>query len=127
MTEIEAHMIRARELLASAQLLLDHGDTASSVSRSYYAMFLSAEAALLTLGVTPASHRGVIANFGERFVKTGIFAKAIGRDLSRAHEQRVAAEYDATTRVPVDEARALLETARSFVAAMATFLKGGSS
>lgn len=122
MTAVDAHMARARELLASAHLLLAHGDHASSVSRSYYAMFLAAEAALLTRRVTPASHRGVIAGFGEHFVKAGVFPKELGRSLSRAHEQRVAAEYDATTRVPAAEAEDLLRVATGFVATIDVFL-----
>lgn len=123
MSEVEAHLTRARELLASADLLLEHGDTGSSVSRSYYAMFLAAEAALLTRHAAPSSHRGLIAAFGEHFVKTGLFEKADGRALSAAHEQRVAAEYDATTRVPREEAAALLHVARGFVGKVEAFLR----
>jgi uncharacterized protein (UPF0332 family) len=115
-------MERAGRFLASAQLLLDDGDTASSVSRSYYAMFLAAEAALLSRDIAASSHRGVIAAFGELFVKTGIFDKREGRSLARAHEQRLAADYDAATLVPVGEARELIETARGFVARIERWL-----
>lgn len=122
MSDVDALLARARELLGSAKLLLDHGDTASSISRAYYAMFMAAEAALLSIGVSASSHRGVVATFGEHFVKTGPFAKADGRDLAYAHEQRVAAEYDPSTRVPVEEATALLRTATGFVEKVTAFL-----
>lgn len=123
MSEVEALLRRARELLASARLLLDHHDAASSVSRAYYAMFLAAEAALLARGLSPASHRGAIQAFGQHLVKTGAFSKEDGRALARAHEQRVAAEYDASTRVPDMEARELFVTASAFVARVEAFLR----
>jgi len=85
-------------------------------------MFMAAEAALLTRQVAPGSHRGVVAAFGEHFVKTTLFERADGRDLARAHEQRVAAEYDPTTRVPAAEAEELLGVARKFVAKVEAFL-----
>lgn len=90
-------------------------------------MFMAAEALLLTMSVTPASHRGVIAAFGEHFVKTGIVPKEDGRSLAQAHEQRVAAECDPSTRVPAQEATALLHTARAFVAKLVPLIeaKGG--
>lgn len=113
--EAGALLDRARVFLDTAQLVLDHGDTASSISRSYYAMFLAAEAALLMEGVTPGSHRGVIAAFGERFVKTGLFTKEEGRSLAVAHEQRLAADYDAARPIPAADARRLLDVARGFV------------
>jgi uncharacterized protein (UPF0332 family) len=126
MSETDALLARARELLASADLLLAHGDHASSVSRSYYAMFMAAEAALLRRGLAPGSHRGVVAAFGESFVRDGTFAREDGRALARAHEQRVAAEYDATTLVPAAEARELLAVATAFVGKVSAFVGGTS-
>lgn len=120
---VDALLARARELLASAGLLLEHGDTASSVSRAYYAMFMAAEAALLSKGESARSHRGVVAAFGERFVKTRALEKAVGRDLAAAHEQRAAAEYDPTARVPAEEAKRLLRTATAFVDRIETLLR----
>lgn len=122
MSEAAALLARARELLASAAVLTEHGDHASSVSRSYYAMFMAAEAALLSRGTTASSHRGVVAAFGDAFVRDGTFTREDGRALARAHEQRAAAEYDATTRVPESEARELIETARAFVEKVSDFL-----
>lgn len=123
MTEAGALMARARQFLDSADLLLTHGDGASSVSRAYYAMFLAAEAALLTRGVTARSHRGIIGAFGEHFVKTGLAGKFDGRSLVRAHEQRLVADYDAAVPVSAADAAALLETARSFVERVAAFVE----
>lgn len=75
---------RARRYLQSAKLLLDSGDMESSVSRAYYAMFYAAEAALVTKGLAFSSHKGVIAGFGEHFVKTGVFPNRLNTELTRA-------------------------------------------
>ena len=47
MKETESLILRARKYLKSAEVLLQEEDYESSVSRTYYAMFYSAEAALL--------------------------------------------------------------------------------
>lgn len=96
--------------------MLDHGDTASSVSRAYYAMFLAAEAALLTRDIAANSHRAVIAAFGDAFVKDGPLPREDGRALHFAFERRLVADYDATVEFTREEARAILATAEAFVA-----------
>ncbi|MGQ9571298.1 MAG: HEPN domain-containing protein [Thermodesulfovibrionales bacterium] len=49
MNEVESLIRRANRYLKSAELLLKDGDCESSVSRTYYAMFYSAQAMLLTM------------------------------------------------------------------------------
>jgi len=51
-------------------------------------MFYAAEAVLLTRQLSFFSHRGVIAAFGEHFVKTAIFPRELGREFNRAFEKR---------------------------------------
>lgn len=110
-----AHLERADRYLQSAELLLEDGDHASSVSRSYYAMFHAAQAALLTEGIDAGSHRGVISMFGERFVKEGPLDPEMGRSLSRAFRERSVGEYEPTEPVPAETARNLIGEARAFV------------
>lgn len=50
MSEVNSLLERSRRYLKSAELLLEEGDYESSVSRTYYAMFYSVEALLLTRG-----------------------------------------------------------------------------
>lgn len=114
MREAQALMAKARRYLKSAELLLDDGDYESSVSRSYYAMFYCAEATLLTKGLTFSSHRGVIAAFGEHFIKTDVFPKEMGRELNRAFEKRQLGDYEFTSVVSDEDARDLLTQATDF-------------
>ena len=94
----------------------------SSVSRSYYAMFFLAEALLWTKGLTFRSHRGVIAAFGEHFIKTGLAPATLGRDLARAFEKRQLADYEHASKLTRDDAAKLLEAAHEFLGWTQTFL-----
>lgn len=94
MTEIESLIARANRYLKSARRLLEDNDYESSVSRTYYAMFFAAQALLLSLGLSYSSHNGVISAYGERFVKTGVFPRDLGRDLNLAYQKRQLGDYE---------------------------------
>jgi uncharacterized protein (UPF0332 family) len=96
----EALLKRADRHLESAALLLDDGDSASSISRSYYAMFYAAQASLRASGTDPASHRGVISPFGEQYVNDGPIEAEFGRHLSEAFRQRNLSGYEPTGKTP---------------------------
>jgi len=70
MTEIDSLIKRAKRYIKSAELLLNDKDYEFSVSRTYYAMFYAAQAALLTKNLSFSSHKGVISAFGKHFIKT---------------------------------------------------------
>jgi uncharacterized protein (UPF0332 family) len=114
MSEISALLAKARRYLRSADLLFRDGDYESCVSRTYYAMFYCAQAALLTRSLTFSSHKSVIAAFGEHFVKTGVFPKQMGRELNRAFEKRQLGDYEFTTVVSDEDARELLARGQEF-------------
>ncbi len=118
MKEIKALIAKAQRYLKSAELLLHDGDYESSVSRTYYAMFYCAEAALLTKGLTFSSHKGVIAAFGEHFIKTAVFPKEMGRELNRAFEKRQLGDYEYTSAVSDEDARELLAQGNEFCRAI---------
>ncbi len=122
MRETMALIERAMRYLKSAEILLKDKDCESSVSRTYYAMFYAAQAALLTKNLSFSSHKGVISAFGEHFVKTGIFPKEMGRELNRAFEKRQVGDYEYTFVISEDDARQLLKSGKEFVNAIAGWL-----
>jgi len=77
---------KSEKALKVARLALNAGDNDSAVSRSYYAMFDIARAALLRAGVAedklPRTHSGVIEAFRRRAVESG----KIDRQLARRAE-----------------------------------------
>ncbi len=103
------------------------GDYESSVSRTYYAMFYSVEALLLREGLSFSSHKGVISAFGERFVKTDIFPREMGRELNLAFQKRQLGDYEYDFVISKDEAGEMLETGKRFVGRLEDYLVEGST
>jgi uncharacterized protein (UPF0332 family) len=123
MNEIRALLAKAQRYLRSADLLFRDGDYESCVSRTYYAMFYCAQAALLTRSLTFSSHKSVIAAFGEHFVKTGVLPKQMGRELNRAFEKRQLGDYEFTTVVSDEDARELLARGQEFCDAVQQWIQ----
>lgn len=86
--EIKALSQKAQIYLRSAQILLDNDDIDSCISRTYYAMYFMARALLLTKNIKARTHAGTINQFSKTFIKTNIFKKEIGKNLSIAFEKR---------------------------------------
>ncbi|MGB2864515.1 MAG: HEPN domain-containing protein [Sedimentisphaerales bacterium] len=122
MTEIDSLVKRAKRYIRSAELLLNDKDYESSVSRTYYAMFYAAQAALLTKTLSFSSHKGVISGFGKHFIKTEIFPKEMGRELNRAFEKRQIGDYGYTFVVSDEEALQILQYGKEFVNKITSWL-----
>ena len=123
MKEIQSLIERAAKYVRSADILLNEGDYESCVSRAYYAMFYTAEAALLTKGLTFSSHKGVISAFGKHLIQTGEMPKEMSRELHRAFEKRQLSDYEFTFVIAREEAEEILVAAGDFVRAVRDYLK----
>jgi uncharacterized protein (UPF0332 family) len=121
--EVIALIERAMRYIKSADILFKDGDYESSVSRTYYAMFYCAQAALLTKNLSFSSHKGVISAFGEHFIKTGVFPKQMGKELNRGFAKRQIGDYEYTFVVSRQEAEQLLQSGKDFVGTIANWLK----
>lgn len=125
----EALMAKALQAAASAQALLSLGDADGASNRAYYAMFDAAQAALLASGkgsqeTVGKTHRGLIQAFSAHLVKDGTVSKTLGRQLKRAEEVRLVADYNGES-VDLSAAQALVEESLHFVQAMqALFFQG---
>ena len=117
---------KAKKFLKSAENLLKLGDFDSSVSRTYYSMFYSVEAILLTKNLKYKSHRGVISAFGEHFIKTNIFSKEMSDQLRNAMDKRNEGDYEYETAINKEEAKKLLQSGQEFVKIIIDYLKNNS-
>lgn len=122
MKDTEILSAKARMFLGTAEWALSSGDYDSCASRCYYAMFLMAEAALLTKNLKSPSHKGVIRLFGEHFTKTGILESHMGKTLNHAYDTRIVGDYGTGASVTQEEAEDLLAAARGFVAKVKDYL-----
>ncbi len=122
-------MGKANQAVASARVLLELGDVDGACNRAYYAMFDAAQAALLMAGV-PApealgkTHRGLINTFSAHLVKNGPVSKELGRQLKRAEEVRLIADYNGESVLQGDAAE-LVTQAEAFVSAMQRLFVAG--
>lgn len=123
MNELRDFAAKADRFLRSAARLYELGDYDSCASRCYYAMFFMAQAALLTKGVTPASHKGVLSLFSQHFVKTGVFDREMAKALNEAYDKRLTGDYSVGLTLSREEAEQLLNTAREFIAKVSTYLE----
>jgi uncharacterized protein (UPF0332 family) len=123
MSEVQQFLAKAERFFKSAQHLFDIADYDSCASRCYYAMFLTAEAALMTRGISAASHKGVITLFSRHFVQAGIFNAKLGRALRRAYDVRLTGDYAVGLSVHREEATELLKDAQEFIAEVRAYLE----
>ena len=109
---------KGKRALKVARLALNAGDNDSAVSRSYYAMFDFAQAALLRAGVTedklPRTHGGVIDAFRTHAVQTGQIDRQLATQLSRTESLRIKADYTGTE-IELSEAKEVVQNAELFV------------
>ncbi|MGQ9833267.1 MAG: HEPN domain-containing protein [Candidatus Villigracilaceae bacterium] len=113
--EVRLYIENAQEMLAAARVNLDHNFYASSVNRSYYAVFYAANALLATLGEARSKHSGVISMFRQRFIKTGELPAELSEIYGDLMNSRQSGDYDINTRIEMETAEQLLEKARRFV------------
>lgn len=85
---------RANEMLRDAETLLEQGSFASSVNRSYYAIFHALRAVTVLDGFDSSKHSGVIAYINREYVKTGIFEKRLSKITDTSFRLREKADYD---------------------------------
>jgi len=115
--DVELHLREADDCLAQAELLLTSCFPGGAVSRSYYAMFHAATAALLHQGIKRRSHQGIIAAFGQTFVKPGIVDARFHKYFTKVFSLRQESDYLPVVRLVDETAREVLGWAQEFVAA----------
>ena len=87
-------MALANQDLENAQLLLDNNRHRASISRAYYAMFYSTQALLKVKNIPNRTHKGMIKQFGQHFVKTGELPTDMARGLGDNHDLRHLSDYE---------------------------------
>lgn len=86
-------------------------------------MFFSTEALLLTKDLAPKSHSGLIALFGDHFVKNNVFPKEMGRQLNRAFDKRLIGDYGTSITIDKEETQKLLKIGEEFVDNIINYLE----
>ena len=111
-------LAKAQRSFTVAEGLLKDGHADFAASRAYYGCFYTAEALLLSEGLSYSRHSQVVAQFGRRFAKTGELDARYHRLLIEAFGLRQAADYSAAPDTVSDEdAKHTIREGKAFLAA----------
>ena len=119
---VSVFLEKAFECLADAAALLEKSRNTAAVSRSYYAMFHAAQAALLSEEIEAYTHEGVNVQFQKHFIKTGKFPISFGKTFSKILDQRLKSDYEIGFKASPSDATHTYEEASAFVNAIQFFL-----
>ncbi len=121
--EIRTLMEKARENMQASKLLRSKNFLDIAISRSYYAMFYSAEAVLLTKGLKFSKHQAVIAAFGKHFAKTKILNEKLHRYLLDTFEERIESDYGPIGSIETEMVDERISQAEEFIKEVLGYLE----
>ncbi len=108
-------LLKARQSLSAARLLLENGYPDYAASRAYYSMFYIAEAFLAAEGMSFSSHAAVISAFGREFARTDRVPAEFHRFLIDAQDLRNAGDYGQLNAVTAEQATEQIIRAEQFL------------
>jgi uncharacterized protein (UPF0332 family) len=108
-------LLKARQSLEAAKLLLTNNYPDYATSRAYYSMFYLAEAFLEGEGLSFSKHSAVIAAFGREFAKPQRVPTEFHRFLIEAQELRTTGDYGQLNAVTADQAAEQIDHAEQFL------------
>ncbi|MFX0198802.1 MAG: HEPN domain-containing protein [Candidatus Hodarchaeota archaeon] len=85
------------------------------MSRAYYSMYYAARAMLSIKNIFPKTHKGVISQFGIKFVKEGIIEDSHLKAMNTARENRERADYGIGYNFTKEEAESIINNAHRFL------------
>lgn len=91
---IAVQLNKAAEIFKQAEFLSKEGFFDGAVSRLYYFLLHTVRALLLTKGLEPKSHEGVLRVLGQHFVKEGILETKYSHLFARLMKYREEADYN---------------------------------
>lgn len=114
--DVDNLLTKADRSLEAAGELLRSGYADFAASRAYYGCFYVAEALLLSKGLSYSRHSQVVAQYGQRFAKTGELNAQYHRLLISAFSLRQTADYSAAPdSIEPEDAKQTIEGGRQFL------------
>jgi uncharacterized protein len=113
----------ARDALKVARAALALEIPRDAMSRAYYAAFHAVRALLLTEGVEPKSHAGLVRLFGEHWIRPGKLPTRDNLLLTRMGAYRQASDYSYGFPLGMEETGAEIECVAEFVDRIAVLVE----
>lgn len=114
---------RADDSLLASELSRDNELAIAAINRAYYAVFYSITALLISKEIYPKTHSGLMNQFGQHFIKTGVFATKLNAKVSKIFEFRNEADYDLEAFIEEKEIEEALEIAKEVILLTKEYLK----
>lgn len=112
---INRQVEKAHYMLSQAEEMMSLGHTDLAVNRYYYACFHIVQSLFLKKGISVRSHSGMISQFSQYFVKTGVVSLEDGSFLARLFQLRQKADYNCAYDITSEDAASFRDPARRFV------------
>ena len=122
--DIQDLLKKSLSSLKASRTLSENGFYDFSAARSYYTMFYSAEAVLLSKGLSFSKHSAVVAFFGKEFIKTGELPKRLHRYLIDAFDIRNIGDYGAPGSISKEKSEELIDNSEEFLNYIEDYLQG---
>ena len=123
MNRIKILINLGKEELSAAELLLNNNLYRACISRTYYALYHTVQALLTAKKINTRTHRGLIQQFGQNFIKTGELSQKSSIILSDTFDLRKLSDYDETIQITQQQAEKTIENTRIFIVEAFTWLE----
>ena len=114
---------KAVKTIAQIPALQKYGYWDNIANRLYYAVFHAVNALLINDGHPVNTHRGVMALFGNYYIRTGIFASEDGRLYSDLQTMRNNSDYNCSYDAREKEIEPMIEPAKMLIDKVGNYLK----
>ena len=112
---VNLELEKAQKTFDAMELCVREKAFESAANRIYYAAFHAISALLIDAGFAVKSHRGVMALFGEHFVRTRVFTKADGTLFSDLVIMRDNADYNCFYEATEEKLTPYIEPTRQLI------------
>jgi uncharacterized protein (UPF0332 family) len=115
---------KARSCLVVAVLNMDAEEFPSAANRSYYCIFHAMRAVLALDAFDSKRHSGVISEFRQKYIKTGVFPVEFSNIIGDAFDSRGKSDYEDFFVISKADVTEQIENARVFLDAVTQYLTG---
>ena len=119
---IRYRLEKAQEVYGAAQVLCDANQWNSAVNRLYYACFYSATALLLNKHISAKTHSGVIGQFSEQIVRSGLVSVEDFRVYAKLLNWRSKGDYNDLYDFCKEDVMPMMPKVRHFIDVVASLV-----
>ena len=114
-TIVSMEIEKAKRTFADMEFCANDHKWEAAANRLYYALFHAVSALLVSGGHNVKSHRGTLSQFGQHYVRTGIFSREDGSLLSDLVIMRENADYNLFFEATAEKIAPYIEPARQLI------------